>query len=81
MFLQAIVNNSWNVKPVYEWRERNQQGEFEYITGPVPSPGAKRFAPYLAEMFRPGADTPFRVQRAGRELLDPDRLRNLTSTR
>jgi hypothetical protein len=81
MFLQAIVNNSWNIKPVYEWCERNGQGQFEYITGLTPPPGAKRFAPYVAEIFRSGANDPFQVQRAGRELLDPERRRILTSTR
>jgi hypothetical protein len=81
MFLQAIVNPSWNVKPVYEWCERNEKGEVEYITGPVPIQGAKRFAPYMAEIFRLGANEPFRVQRAGRELLEPEQPRTMTSNK
>src|SRR5258706_3291645 len=70
MFLQAIINYSWTVKPVYEWSERNEKGELQYVTGHNPVHGAKRLAPYTAELFCPGVDKPFRVQRAGREILD-----------
>ena len=73
MFLQAIMSCSWTIKPVYEWRERNEKGQVQYVTGHTPVHGAKRLAPYTAELFRPGAEEPFRVQRAGRELLDPQR--------
>jgi len=79
MFVQAIVNSSWNVRCVYEWREKNDRGEFQYVTGHTPVDGAKRFAAYTAELFRPGSDEPFRVQRAGRELLDPDHFRTVAS--
>ena len=79
MYLQAIVNSSWAIKPVYEWREKNDRGEFQYVTGHTPVDGAKRFAAYTAELFRPGIDEPFRVQRAGRELLDPDHFRTMAS--
>ena len=79
MYLQAIVNSSWSIKPVYEWREKNDRGEFQYVTGHRPVDGAKRFAAYTAEIFKPGAEEPFRVQRAGRELLDPDHFRTMAS--
>jgi len=72
MFFQALVNHSSKVKPIYEWAERNSRGELEYFTAPVATRNAKRFAPYIAELFMPGAMKPFAVQRAGRELLDPD---------
>ena len=71
MFLQAIMNCSWTIKPVYEWREQNEKGQVQYVTGHTPTHGAKRLAPYTAELFRRGVEEPFRVQRAGRELLDP----------
>jgi len=79
MYLQAIVTSSWNVKSVYEWREKNDRGEYQYVTGHTPVDGAKRFAAYTAELFKPGTDEPFRVQRAGRELLDPERFRAMAS--
>ena len=74
MFLQALVNHSSKVKPVYEWAERNERGELEYLTGPAPYRNSKRFAPYVAELFTPGSTKPFAVQRAGRELLEPQRF-------
>lgn len=81
MFVQAMVNGSWNIEPLYESREQNEKGQFEYVTGPAPAANAKRFAPYIAELFKPGHEEPFRVQRAGRELLDPNRARTLTTAR
>jgi len=71
MFLQAIMNYSSTIKPVYEWREKNEKGQVQYVTGHTAVQGAKRLAPYTAELFEPGGDEPFRVQRAGRELLEP----------
>ena len=34
-------------------------------------PGAKLLGAYVADLYLPGAETPFRQQEAGRELLDP----------
>jgi hypothetical protein len=81
MYFQAIVNHSSKVKPIYEWSERNERGEVEYLTAPVPAKNAKRFAPYIAELFLPGAEKPFAVQRAGRELLEPNRFQTMASAK
>jgi hypothetical protein len=81
MFIQALVNHSANVKPVYEWSERNERGEVEYYTGPAPTRNSKRFAPYVAELFTPGCEKPFALLRAGRELLDPQACGQIVSKR
>ena len=79
MYLQAILNCSWTIKPIYEWRERNEKGQVQYVTGHVAVNGAKRLAPYTADIFVPGIEAPIRSQRAGRELLDPEQLRTMAS--
>jgi hypothetical protein len=81
MFFQALVNHSSKVKPIYEWAERNDRGEIQYLTAPVPNRNAKRFAPYVAELYTPNGTKPFSVQRAGRELLDPERFGNMASAK
>ena len=81
MFIQALVNHSAKVKPIYEWAERNKRGEIEYYTGPAPTRNCKRFAPYVAELFTPGSTSPFAVLRAGRELLEPGRFNEVASKR
>lgn len=81
MFIQAMVNRSAYVKPIYEWAERNKHGEVEYYTGPAPTRNSKRFAPYVAELFTPGCDKPFALLRAGRELLEPQKCGDTVSKR
>src|ERR1043166_6552036 len=54
----AAMNPDRNVRSVYEWPEKNERGEFQYVTGHSPVDGAKRFAAYTAELFRLGSDEP-----------------------
>src|SRR6185503_9030362 len=70
MFYQAIVLLSTEIKPIYgKVRTRGGRVECDIVDGTVP--GAKLLGAYVADLFMPGAEVPFRQQAAGRELLDP----------
>lgn len=71
MFLQTFLAESDNIRPLYEVAHRGAMGAREYLITAQPRERATRFAPYIAELFEPGAKRPFRRQIAGRELLDP----------
>jgi hypothetical protein len=74
MFLQALVNHSKAIKPLYETCRKNSLGLTEYQLGTAPARQATRLSPYVAELFRPGEKKPFKTQVAGRELLDPPNM-------
>jgi hypothetical protein len=71
MYFEAIVNRSSENKPFYEAAIPTGPRSTGYTITSAPSDHARRLAPYVAELFRPGEREPFRVQPAGRELLEP----------
>src|SRR5262245_6965247 len=71
MFYQAITLQSEEIKPLYgklHWRDGGGAAT-EVLDRPVP--GAQPLGSFVSELYLPGADKPFRTQKAGRELLDP----------
>ena len=72
MFYQAIVTHSSEIKPLFG-RERRASGRAECGIERDRSPGAKPLGAYVADLYRPGARKPYLTQRAGRELLEPER--------
>lgn len=71
MFFQALTLASAEIEPLYETSASTAGGKAEFQIGRDPVRGAIRFSPYVAELFLPGAKTPFHTGVAGRELLDP----------
>lgn len=69
LFFQVFFTDSGGIQPLYERACKTPGGRTHYDLGAVPGRGAKKLTPYLAELFLPGADRPFRIQTAGRELL------------
>jgi len=72
MFYQAIVTPSSEIKPLYG-RESSSGNQSTCGIQREPSPGAKPLGAYVADLYLPGARKPYRTQRAGRELLEPER--------
>jgi hypothetical protein len=70
MFYSALVNHSSEVQPLYETRIQPNSNTPGYHIGSVPEAGAKKLNPYVAELYLPGAQKPYRSQIAGRELLE-----------
>jgi hypothetical protein len=72
MFYQAMVTPSSEIKPLFG-REQRAAARIESIIEREPSPGAEPLGVYIADLYLPGARKPYRIQRAGRELLEPTR--------
>jgi len=70
MFIQALTLHSGNVRPLFETRQRNAAGQPAYSLDYTFTSDARRLPPYEAELFVRSAKRPFKVQVAGRELLD-----------
>jgi hypothetical protein len=70
MFYSALVNPSSEVQPLYETSLQRKSNSPGYHVGTVPEAGAKKMSPYIAELYLPGAQKPYRTQIAGRELLE-----------
>jgi hypothetical protein len=73
MFLQVLTCPAEAIQILYETSRTNRQGTVDYLIAKKPSPGATKFSPYIAELYRPGDRNPFRTQIAGREILDPSK--------
>jgi hypothetical protein len=73
MFLQTLVSRSSDIRPVYETGAKDSSGKVKYFSENSASQNSTKLSPYIAELFKPGARQPFRIQIAGRELLDPGR--------
>jgi hypothetical protein len=71
MFFQVLLSHSEDIKPIYETKRINPGGRSGYYMGPLPECRATKLNPYVAELFKPGANEPFQTRIAGRELLDP----------
>lgn len=71
MFVQALTTPSAHIRPLYEIPRTNHLGKVEYVKDTLPLQNATRLPPYIADVFRPGESRPYRIQIAGRELLDP----------
>ena len=69
MFFQMLLTDSANVETLYERRVKSALGGVVYEITNRPHRRAKKLAPYIADLFDPGAIRPFRTQIAGRELL------------
>jgi hypothetical protein len=72
MFYQAIVTPSSEIKPLFGRENRGSERSVCVIERDC-SPGSKPLGAYVADLYLPGARKPYRTQRAGRELLEPDR--------
>ncbi|MDB6030603.1 MAG: hypothetical protein JWM16_941 [Verrucomicrobiales bacterium] len=70
MFYSALVNPSSEVQPLYETKIQRNSNTPGYHISSVPAAGAKKLNPYMAELYLPGAQKPYRTQIAGRELLE-----------
>jgi plastocyanin len=71
MFHQAVLVPSVRIKTFYESTRPGRAGTQRHFIRNRPTRNARQLIPYLAELFLPGADAPFCLQVAGRELLDP----------
>jgi hypothetical protein len=80
MFLQAFLNSSAHIEPLYEVARKNSAGVVEYEIENTPSKRATKLSPYVAELFLPDATKPFRTTIAGRELLTPALLHSTRPT-
>ncbi len=74
MFYQAIVLPSRDIKQLYGKIRKARGGQVECVIADGPVRGAKPLGAYVADLYCPGARTPYRTQRAGRELLEPPGL-------
>jgi hypothetical protein len=71
MFYQAIVLPSSAIKPLYGKVKRGARGRTECAFTEGPKRGGKPLGSYLADLYLPGAQNPYRTLKAGRERLDP----------
>jgi hypothetical protein len=71
MFYQAIVLPSSKIKPLYGKMKRCAKGRTECAFTDGPKRGSKPLGSYLADLYLPGAQNPYRTLKAGRERLDP----------
>jgi hypothetical protein len=71
MFYQAIVLPSSEIKPLYGKIKRTTRGRTECAFTEGPKRGARPLGVYLADLYVPGAQNPYRTLKAGRERLDP----------
>jgi len=69
MYLQAILSRSEDIKPLYETPRTNAKGVKEYHIRTTPSLHSTQLTPYIAELFRPGEKVPYKIQKAGCELI------------
>jgi len=74
MFYQAIVLPSQEIQLLYGKIRKTRGGQVECEIADGPGRGAKPLGVYVADLYCPGARTPYRTQRAGRELLEPSGL-------
>lgn len=72
MFYQTIVTPSSEIKPLFG-RESRGSDRSACSVEREPSFGAESLGAYVADLYLPGARKPYRTQRAGRELLEPER--------
>ena len=70
MFLQAIAGRSDQIETLYETAVSTPGGRLEYQIGNKPVPGSIKLSPYIADLFLPGATTPFQTRIAGRDILE-----------
>lgn len=72
MFYQAIVTRSTDLKPFYgKLRRVGERIDCDIESTPLPS--TEELGAYVADLYLPGQHKPYRTQRAGRELLEPER--------
>lgn len=79
-FFQALNRHSLNIEPLYGRPSVTTNGATRMEISRVASPGAVVLGNYVAELFEPGARHPYRIQRAGRELLEPGVLPTTPAT-
>lgn len=70
MLLQALMTSSQHIRP-FGGQALIRAGEAQLHSPLSLTQRNPAFPPYRAVLFQPGAQRPFRIQRAGRELLDP----------
>jgi len=71
MFYQAIVTRSADIKPFYG-KLRRVGERIDCDIEQTASIGAEELGVYVADLYLPGGRKPYRTQRAGRELLEPE---------
>jgi hypothetical protein len=70
-FCRVLTHHSSEIKDLFRGPEVN--GVVRFGTTPKTA-GARKLAPYVARLYKPGSNRPFAVQVAGRELLEPSRF-------
>jgi hypothetical protein len=71
MFYQALVTRSTDLKPFYG-KLRRVGERIDCDIEQTPSPDTEELGVYVADLYLPGGRRPYRTQRAGRELLEPE---------
>jgi len=70
-FYQALFRRSSQIGSIFGRKvERGAPGEF-YELDESSTPESRPLRPYVAELFLPRANKPYRITRAGREILEP----------
>ncbi|HTD88682.1 MAG TPA: hypothetical protein VK850_19080 [Candidatus Binatia bacterium] len=65
MLFQLLLADSSQIETLYQTRAPD--GDFDFTNHPVPD--STKMSPYIATLFLPGKQKPYRTQKAGRELL------------
>jgi hypothetical protein len=71
MFYQAIVSRSTDIRPCFG-KLRRVGERIDCDIEQAASPGTEELGAYVADLYLPGGRKPYRTQRAGRELLEPE---------
>jgi hypothetical protein len=71
MFYQALVTRSTDLKPFYG-KLRRVGERIDCDIEQTPSPDTEELGVYVADLYLSGGRRPYRTQRAGRELLEPE---------
>jgi hypothetical protein len=75
-FYLLLTQHSEDLESLYERVISSEGQRVRSEIGRTPVEGSRPLGWYVADLFRPGEGKPFRRQRAGRELLDPETPRS-----
>lgn len=79
MFLQAITLPASELRPLYGKIRTVSPTRTESTIETAASAGTRPLGMYVADLYLPGATKPYRTQTAGRELLEPGVLAEVTT--
>jgi hypothetical protein len=78
-FYQTLIRHSQDIEPLYGQQITAQTGQTKMEISRQRGPGSVLLGTYMADLYTPGANRPYRRQLAGRELLEPGFLRETVS--